>query len=273
MKRKMHMNWDNVLDFIRFKQDFYLWQLNSYNYELRDMPEGSLNYKKMGLHYRLFQYIKGNDNCSKQIYLKNENHELKEELCRKRFIKDSIIKVGKNLKSIECFLKTFEPHESTAIISTYPKVIVDLINYPEGPNDSEDSWQNEKYEKNESYPENLVHWTASGLKVRSKSESIIASLLEKNNVMYRYEAALKIDDFVIYPDFTLRRKFDGKIFYWEHFGMMDDAEYIQSVNKKLCYFIENNILPWDRLIITFETKDVPLDARNVQSIISGFSLG
>ena len=93
---------------------------------------------------------------------------------------------------------------------------------------SAQKWRAESYETNPSHPENLIHTTLAGHKVRSKSEVIISNLLYTNQIPYRYEAALPLKEFTAYPDFTILHPVTNKIFYWEHFGMMDNAPYCDT---------------------------------------------
>ena len=79
-------------------------------------------------------------------------------------------------------------------------------------------WCAESYETNSSHPENLIHTTLAGHKVRSKSEVIIANLLYTNHIPYRYEAALALNELTVYPDFTILHPTTQQFFYWEHFG-------------------------------------------------------
>ena len=51
--------------------------------------------------------------------------------------------------------------------------------------------------------EGLIHRTARGELVRSKSEVIIANLLHANRIDYRYEEPLEIDGLTKLPDFTI----------------------------------------------------------------------
>lgn len=73
-------------------------------------------------------------------------------------------------------------------------------------------WGDGDYEQSDYRPENKIHVTSRGLKVRSKSELIICENLYDNHVEFRYEQILKIGDRTFAPDFTIKRK-DGKIIY------------------------------------------------------------
>ncbi|MBA3635000.1 MAG: AAA family ATPase [Actinomycetota bacterium] len=95
--------------------------------------------------------------------------------------------------------------------------------------------------------ENLIHRTRRGEAVRSKSEVIIADLLyTKGFTEYLYEARLVgRDGSVRYPDFTIDDVETGQKVYWEHLGMMHDPEYRARWEKKLAWFRDQHILPFE----------------------------
>lgn len=133
-------------------------------------------------------------------------------------------------------------------------------------------WCKDSYQSNPSHPSNLTHKSCSGNYVRSKSESIIDSLLYINKLPFRYECALKLGDVLIYPDFTIRHPVTGEFYYWEHFGLMDNPTYIQNACSKIQLYSVNGIVPSVNLITTFETKDYPLSHDKVQRIIEEYFL-
>lgn len=113
----------------------------------------------------------------------------------------------------------------------------------------------------------------NGETVRSKSELIIANMLEKEGVSYRYEAPLYLDGTgTVYPDFTVLNLRLRKELYWEHLGMMDDAEYAEKAIRKIAAYCQNGFFPGDSLILTFETKMVPLNIQQIRSFISKYCL-
>ena len=74
------------------------------------------------------------------------------------------------------------------------------------------------------YEDKLIHKTSRGELVRSKSEVIIANLLNNAGLDYTYEEELVLaDGSKKYPDFVIRK--NGKIFYWEHLGMLQKEDY------------------------------------------------
>lgn len=76
----------------------------------------------------------------------------------------------------------------------------------------------------------------------------------------------------MYPDFTIRHPITGEMVYWEHFGLMDEEAYRNSVYKKLKLYCDNGIIPSINLITTYETKQHPLDANHVEAIIKEYFL-
>ncbi len=75
---------------------------------------------------------------------------------------------------------------------------------------------------------NHIYTTERGEKVRSKSEVIIANLLNKFNIPYRYEEPFK----GIEPDFTIKNKDKSIIIYWEHSGTSESKKRFKSKCEK-----------------------------------------
>lgn len=133
-----------------------------------------------------------------------------------------------------------------------------------------DEWADENYETNLKYKENLIYKSLQGKLFRSKSEVIIANALYVNKIPYRYECLLKLPEGAYFPDFTIKHPKTEKIYYWEHFGMMDNQEYCEKTFRKLKIYADNNIFPTINLITTYETRQVPLDSEKVQRIIDEY---
>lgn len=129
------------------------------------------------------------------------------------------------------------------------------------------AWLNEKYDQSTYYAKELKHPTISGHIVRSKSEALIATLLFTHKIPFRYECALSLGNTIYYPDFTILHPVTKKIFYWEHFGKMDDPTYYNKIYPRLAFYNSNNIIPSINLITTFETKDNPLTSNTIEQLI------
>ena len=116
----------------------------------------------------------------------------------------------------------------------------------------------------------LVHITAKGHRVRSKSEVIIANLLYAKSIEYEYEKPLTSNGLTRRPDFTVYDKRTGRTYYWEHLGMMDNVQYRHDWTSKLLWLRDQGILPIQEgggpngiLITTTETTADGIDSQEV----------
>ena len=131
-------------------------------------------------------------------------------------------------------------------------------------------WSSEQYDTLEDYPENLNVQTITGNYVRSKSESMIYSMLVQKGIPFRYECKIELGGKELYPDFTIRHPATGNMFLWEHFGLSDDSEYQSTIFTKLSKYLRNDFIPGYNLIITFETKQHPLSQNLILDIINHY---
>ena len=129
------------------------------------------------------------------------------------------------------------------------------------------AWVHAEYETNPKCPENLQYMTSSGLKVRSKSEIMIAASLEKYGIPFRYECLLETPAGPFYPDFTIRHPQTGKLYIWEHFGMIDDNAYAATSLPKIGVYAQMGFFPGDNLLMTFETKERPFNQANAEALV------
>lgn len=130
------------------------------------------------------------------------------------------------------------------------------------------------YIENRFFEENLIHRTARGEMVRSKSEVIIADRLSDMDVEYVYERPLTIDGATKYPDFTIEDMESGMTFYWEHCGMMFLPSYHRRWEEKLAWYHAHGIEPYEdgggengTLIITKETEQGGISSQEIAGII------
>lgn len=89
-----------------------------------------------------------------------------------------------------------------------------------------------EFDQNMKYPEQKTHRTSSANLVRSKAEALIDTILFINHIPFRYECGLSFGSIVIYLDFTIRHPETGELYYWEHFGCMDDPAYARNMVSK-----------------------------------------
>lgn len=116
------------------------------------------------------------------------------------------------------------------------------------------------------FEEKLIHKTIRGEMVRSKSEVIVANILDKMKIEYVYEEPLSVGGKTYIPDFTIR--YQGKTAYLEHLGMLGDKSYKNSWNKKKENYESVGISETlGNLIITSDGLDGSLDAMFIENKI------
>ena len=113
--------------------------------------------------------------------------------------------------------------------------------------------------------EALIHRTRKGVAVRSKSEVIVADILDSLDISYSYEQPLfsRSDpkDFRL-PDFTV--SFDGDVYYWEHLGMLGVPSYREAWERKRKWYEDNRYSV--RLITSEDGSDGSIDAALIEKI-------
>lgn len=122
------------------------------------------------------------------------------------------------------------------------------------------------------FDEKLIHKTARGELVRSKSEVIIADALFYNGLDYQYEPELVLDGKVKRPDFKIIDADTGEVWYWEHCGMMSDARYVKRWNEKEKFYAKNGIVRGKNLIVTEEYSGEGLDSYKINEMIKDIFL-
>jgi hypothetical protein len=121
------------------------------------------------------------------------------------------------------------------------------------------------------YENNLIHKTARGELVRSKSEVIIADALFDNGIEYEYEKDLDLgDDGKKIPDFTIEDADSGTLFYWEHCGMMADENYRRRWEAKRELYAKHNIVEGKNLIVSYDKANGSIDSKAIRSLIEKY---
>ena len=169
--------------------------------------------------------------------------------------------------ALEQYLHKHKPMQSESLLNPSSNISSLLTPYFSPSVLAHREWMNAPYEYNTKYPEQLIHKSSSGHLVRSKSEEMIANFLYLNNIPFRYECALSLDGITIFPDFTILHPKTDEIYYWEHFGLMDDPTYIKNTYSKLQLYSSHGFIPSIRLITTYETRKSPLSSENIQQLI------
>lgn len=232
---------------------------------------GSINIVRSNNRVQYFRtfYDKDSKNIIKQYIPINEIESIKIE-ARKPYLRRVKVLAEKRLKLLTSLNNLYE----TDIHDIYDNLAKDrkdlfspiILSYSQ----MVERWRQIPYNRKEIFKGDDTYNTKNGEDVRSKSELFIADRLYDNNIAYKYECPLTLNNgLVIYPDFTLLGK-DGKEIYWEHLGRMDDPDYSAKTKKKIESLAESGIFLGERLIITMEVYKNGLNVRHVDCLIEKY---
>lgn len=237
--------------------------------KMQHYPDGELLCAKNGKYTKCY-LLKCNG--SKPVYIPKENRQFIENLAAKKYYSLRIHELTQEIKILDNCLSKYKKIKikSPSLLeesSCYKKFLNPLFH---SSSDALNQWLSSDYEHNPAHPEHLIYKTFSGQYVRSKSEVIIANSLYINRIPFRYECGITFDNISFYPDFTILHPKTLEIFYWEHFGMMDNYSYCDGAFNKLKVYSNHDILPGINLITTYETQKHPIDSDQIQKLINDY---
>ena len=236
--------------------------------KLAHFPKENLICTKNGNRYKW--YVSDGKHCT---YLPKKEQDLASRLALKKLLTFQLEDAINERASVNAYLRTRHPEKSTAQFHNHHPGFASILatsGYPVS--DDLSRWAQAPFEHNPKNPAALVHKSLSGHVLRSKSEVFIDTALYTNRIPFRYECALHLGDLTFYPDFTIRHPRTGKIYYWEHFGRMDDSSYARNSCEKLQTYTSHGIIPTINLITTYETLDHPLTTDVVEEIVQKYFL-
>lgn len=130
------------------------------------------------------------------------------------------------------------------------------------------NWQMVEYSTRSFEDTTTEFYTARDERVRSKSECLIADTLNRLEIPYRYEYPVKISGLNNYhPDFLCLNVKKRKEIIWEHFGLMDNSNYQNSVAYKIKCLTMDGYRMGEDFVFTMETDAEPLSTKVVEKTI------
>ncbi len=222
--------------------------------QIKKKPKGKLLVAKNGNNYKWYSSI-----GSERIYIPKKKEDYACELAEKKYLLALLDDMIHEKSALEMYLRHHHPFPGKAqqmLNENQEFRRLCLKNY-NTKDKIVNEWLNEPYKTNPYKRENLIHSGPEGQLYRSKSEEAIARCLYDNNIPFRYECELVLSTGVIYPDFTIMHPKTLKIYYYEHFGMMDNPEYVHNACEKIEKYCFDGFYPTDSLIMSFETKNNP----------------
>lgn len=237
--------------------------------ELKQLPKGKLTCARGNNCFKWYNTVE-----QTRTYIPKSNRKLAEQLAIRKYLTATLTKLESEKNAIEFYLRHYNEENETGadFLLQHPGYQELLAPYFMPKSEKHQSWATADYARNMNHPENLVHRTINGINVRSKSEAMIALFLYTNRIPFRYECALSLGGVTLYPDFTILHPQSEKIYYFEHFGRMDDATYAKNAYAKLQLYTSYGIIPSVQLITTYETKMHPLSYETISWICSHYFL-
>lgn len=235
--------------------------------KLRFAPEGSLRISENQGSKQYYHRALPSDRNGK--YISKSNMKLVTRLAQKSYNQKLLNSIKSELIAIDNYMR-FLPEQFAEDV--YSKLREDrkVLVAPEIETDEIflANWESQEYSGKSFSDDSIELYSERGERVRSKSELIIANLLNKYKVPYRYECPVVLRGYgTVYPDFTILIVSSRREIYWEHQGMMDDPEYVAKAIKKVSSYIKSGIFPGERLILTSETRQSPIDVRVIELMI------
>jgi hypothetical protein len=270
---KEYVSADQVYDLIQKRIEFLRCTyetIASHVIEQDGRLEASANVRYGNRYYWVHDVNEEGKRVSKREYLRKNDLRIATRIAQKNYedlIKIAIVSEIKVLKEVEAFSNTAE--QTYELLPEARKAIVDPGEL------STDAyvrkWISEEYTGLEfDKGDNTSFYAKNGIRVRSKSEVLIANALVDYKVPFKYECPLKVGGFYKYPDFTVLNVKTRKAFYWEHFGIMDDAGYVNSMMEKYRLYEKMGLVLGKDYIVTFESRHVPLSTQSVENIIKRY---
>ncbi len=236
------------------------------------MPAGRLTSKRVkGRTY----YYCVDEKTRKATYIPKLNVKLILQLKQKRWLEECIKVLKENLHVQSKVLKKYNNYDGQSIQNRLSKSYSDamLEEYEKKYLIDLDVWSREEYRKNPYHEEHLRYETSFGLRVRSKSELLIAELLCKYGIPFRYDAAVRVRGNdgkwkTYYADFIIMLP-TGEQILWEHMGLLGKEDYRRHAFEKLTDYFHHGYFVPNNLIITMDGPTGELDVAAIKRIIEG----
>lgn len=227
----------------------------------RDGLKGHLRVKTRGNTFHYYRIENVGD--TQGVYIQRKNLSIAKALAQRDYDLRLTEMLNRKIALIDEFLNRYD--EERLFDSLHPgrKAIVEPALYSD--DDFVKRWLSVEY-KGLPFEENSTeHYSSMGVRVRSKSEVLIADALTSLNIPFKYECPKKIKGIgVVYPDFTCLNVKRHQEYIWEHFGLMDQEDYARRAVDKVNQYSASGFCLGENFIATFETTQRPLNTKYIQ---------
>lgn len=259
---------------------------------LKDAPKGNLRIDNSGnkKHYYLKEKrgdekksddksvsvatSKGKKTYANGNYISVKDEQLAHKIAQRDYDKKLYDKSLAELKNIQRLLNQYTPDNLQKVFESMNEYRKDIVT-PRILSDEMviEEWSKMDYDGKPFKEDALEIYAERGERVRSKTEKIIADKLYMLGIPYKYECPLTLKGFgKIYPDFTILCVKKRQEYIWEHFGMMDNQEYVTKALNKIDMYEKNGYFPGHNLIISHETSLTPINTKIIDELIKVYIL-
>lgn len=248
--------------------------------EVKRNPSGLIRIVKN--HGQLQFYKRKSKSDLQGTYMPRSQNQLACKLIQADYDKKALTAIKAEITLLKSFLIKYQTNNTSHHFTTLPDTRQQIVT-PLTLSDSQyaENWLSEKYPRKE-IPQDIPKlFTDNKEQVRSKAEVLIANALKATGIPYRYEFPIKINlkagdssqvpvIQTFHPDFYCLNLRTREEYIWEHFGMMDDAEYSTRAAEKIILYQQNGYFPGKNLIITMETSKTKPSSIELNQIIQEY---
>lgn len=236
---------------------------------LKTVPEGKL---RVATAKDTFHYYFVNEVNSNGKYIPKENIDIAKGIAQKDYYEASLKAINNEIEFLSTTYKKYSAIDSNLVYDQLKNGRKPLVT-PMHLTDKEYAkfWSNVEYRKKGFAVNAPEFFTSKGLRVRSKSEVIIAEALYSMGIPFRYEFPISIRNLgYVHPDFFCLNLRTREEFIWEHFGMMDNLEYAAKNTEKIDMYAKSGYILGRKFIATFETSLTPINTKTVKTTAKQF---
>lgn len=249
------------------RRDYLQEIINQKEKSIQYAPKGSLRSHKRN---NSFQYYHRVDSANPSgRYIRAGEASLARKLAQKSYDKAILKKAKNEFAAVDMLCGQYENgaiEEEAEKLPEFRKPLISPIKISD--EDFVREWVEKTYEPKQFFEGSPEYYTDRQERVRSKSEIIIANMLDRLGVPYKYEKPLRLRGYgTVHPDFTLLNVPKRKEIVWEHFGMMDDCSYCEKALLKMDSYQKSGYFHGDNLIITFESSVNPINTKQIEGFI------
>ena len=211
----------------------------------------------------------------KRRYLRKSDFELTKALAQKAYDRALAARIKAELALLTPLIALNENYPISALwarLKPARKSLVEPVTLTDAA--YAEKWSAVKYNRKGFKSGDSVLKTPGGIRMRSKSELLIAALLDECGIPFRYEYPLAIavpgGRKRFHPDFYCLEPETRTEFVWEHLGLMDDEDYRTRNEEKLELFSFSGTFLEHPLLVTFEEKARPFDPEKVREKLAFF---